>query len=173
MIVLYQGISSLNIRKLRTNAGDKSTSDTNKVALAAIHNTKYYIPLEYYVLKNHGVLYPYALPYLLSFELTLASVSDIVFYTDITKAPKYKLTSLELEYECINSEYLAQKAAAFYQVGKGFFYENIIFIKLLPSPKPILQSSTNISTYQDSQWQESYVYSQKHLQLVNETVISL
>lgn len=40
---LKQGISSLNMRKLRTNAGDKSTSDGKEVTLAAIHNTKYQI----------------------------------------------------------------------------------------------------------------------------------
>ena len=119
----------MNIRKLRTNAGDKSTFDANEVALAAIHSTKSCIPLDHYVLKDHGVMYPYALPYSFSFELTLAPVSDIAFYTDTTKIPKYKPNNLELEYECIKSEYLAQEAVASYQVGKGFFYENIVLHK--------------------------------------------
>ena len=44
---LNQRISSLNnIRKLRTNAGVKSTSDANEVALAVIHSKKYCIELE-------------------------------------------------------------------------------------------------------------------------------
>ena len=44
---LRQGISSENMRKLRTNAGDKNTSNTKEVNLAAIHNTKYAIPLDH------------------------------------------------------------------------------------------------------------------------------
>ena len=36
---LKQDISSVNMRKLRTNAGDKVTLDTGEVALASIHNT--------------------------------------------------------------------------------------------------------------------------------------
>ena len=38
---LKVGISSINMRKLRTNAGDKSTSNGWEVALAAVHATKY------------------------------------------------------------------------------------------------------------------------------------
>ena len=59
---LKQGISSVNMRKLRTNAGDKVTSDAGEVAFAAIHNTKYRISLEHPILNDHGVFYPKALP---------------------------------------------------------------------------------------------------------------
>ena len=38
---LKQGISTVNMRKLRTNTGDKVASDAREVALAAIRNTKY------------------------------------------------------------------------------------------------------------------------------------
>ena len=57
----------MNMRKLRTNAGDKPTFDANEVALAAIHSTKYCIPLDNSVLTDHGVLYRYSLPYPLFF----------------------------------------------------------------------------------------------------------
>ena len=52
--MLRHGISSENIRKLRTNAGDKNTSSTNEVAMAALHNTKYCIPLDHPILTDHG-----------------------------------------------------------------------------------------------------------------------
>ena len=55
---LQQGISSVNMRKLRTNAGDKVTSDAGEVALAAIHNNKYRIPIDHQVLNGHGTFYP-------------------------------------------------------------------------------------------------------------------
>ena len=51
---LKQGISTLNMKKLRTNAGDNSTSGSKEVALAAIHNTKYRIPLDHPTLKDNG-----------------------------------------------------------------------------------------------------------------------
>ena len=60
---LKQGISSLNMRKLRTNTGDKSTSDPKNVSLAAIHNTKYKIPLDHPILNDHGIFYPKGLPH--------------------------------------------------------------------------------------------------------------
>ena len=96
--------SSPNMRKLRTNAGDKITKDTGEVALASIHNNKYHIPLDHPVLNDHGVFYPKALPNHLMFELTFAPVVDIVIYSDVTKAPNYTITNLELEYKDIFSD---------------------------------------------------------------------
>ena len=133
---IKQGISSENMRKLRTNAGDKVTSDAKEVALAAVYNTKYHIPLNHPILNNHGVFYPKALPHQLIFEITLAPVSDIVVYSDTTKTPTYKITNLELEYSCISSEYLAREAQSAYQVGKGFFYENVLLHKTFTISKP-------------------------------------
>ena len=75
---LKQGISSENMRKLRTPAGDKDISKTKQVTLATIHNTKYVIPLDHPVLSDHGALYPKALPHPLLFEITLPKVDQIV-----------------------------------------------------------------------------------------------
>ena len=55
---LRQGISSENIRKLRTNSGEKDDSNINEVTLANIHNTKYCIPIDHPILDDHGVFYP-------------------------------------------------------------------------------------------------------------------
>ena len=126
---LKQGISSENMRKLRTNAGDKKTQDVKAVTLASVHNTKYRIPLNHPILNDHGVFYPKALDNHLIFEITLAPVNDIVVYSDTTKTPSYSIKNLELEYSSISSEYLAREAQAAYQVGKGFFYENVTLHK--------------------------------------------
>ena len=53
--MLRYGISSENMRKLRTNAGDKDTSNAKEVAMAALHNTKYCIPLDHPILTDHGL----------------------------------------------------------------------------------------------------------------------
>ena len=144
---LKQGISSVYMRKLRTSAGDKVTSDAGEVALASIHNTKYRIPWDHLVLNGHGVFYPKALPNHLQFELTFADVKDIVIYSNVTKAPNYTITNLELEYQAISSDYLSVQARASYQSSKGFFYENILLHKTLPSPNRMTASSMNMSTY--------------------------
>ena len=52
--MLRHGISSENMRKLRTNAGDKDTSNAKEVVMAALHNTKYCIPLDHPILTDHG-----------------------------------------------------------------------------------------------------------------------
>ena len=136
---LRQGISSENMRKLRTNAGDKVTSDAKEVSLAAIHNTKYVIPLDHPVLSDHGSFYSKALPHPLIFEITLPKVDKIINHDKKEKEktpPTYKITNLELEYQIISSDYLTREAMTSYQVGKGFFYENVIFHKTITISKP-------------------------------------
>ena len=91
--MLRHRVSSANTRKLRTAAGDKVTSDTREVAMAALHGTKYHP-----ILLSRGVFYPRGLSHPLKFEITLAPVSDIVVYSDTTKPPSYKITNIKLEY---------------------------------------------------------------------------
>ena len=127
------------MRKLRTNAGDKVTSDAKEVALAVIHNTKYRVPLDHPVLSDHGALYPKALPHPLLFEITLPKVDKIVNHDKKEKEktpPTYKMTNLELEYTAITGGDLSRDALATYQVGKGFFYENVLLHKTFPISKP-------------------------------------
>ena len=145
--LLSQGVTGENMRKLQVNAGDKSTSNASEVALTAVHNNKYSIPLDHPILKDHGVLYLKALTDTSRFELTLAPVGDVVEYSSNTPEANYKITNLELEYGSIHSEYLAGEAAASYQVGRGFFYENIILHKEFIISKPndsVINESINI-----------------------------
>ena len=89
--MLRHGVSNVNTRKLRTDAGDKDDStDAKEVAIAALHDKNYCIPLDHPILLNHGVFYPKGLSHPLKFEITLGGVSDIVVYLDTTKPPNYK-----------------------------------------------------------------------------------
>ena len=133
---LKQGISSENMRRLRTAAGDAVTSDANEVALGKIYSTRYHIPINHPILDDHGVFHPRSLRETLKFEITLASVTDIVHYTDDSTPPTYSLKNLELEYMSISSDYLSQEAASAYAAGKGFFYENVLLHKTLEISKP-------------------------------------
>ena len=133
---IKQGISKLNIRKLRTSAGDASTSNAGGVALGKIYSNRYHIPIEHPILDDHGAFYPRGINETLMFEITLASISDIVNFTDVAKTPMYTLKNLELEYSCISSDYLAQEASAAYASGKGFYYEHVHLYKTFDISKP-------------------------------------
>jgi len=53
------------------------------------------------------------------FEVTLAAASQVVQGSDTTKL-KYKLTNIQIEYEMIRSEELANEARSTYSSGKEF-----------------------------------------------------
>lgn len=105
--MLREGVSSLNMRKLRTSAGDKVTSDANEVALGMIYGSKYRIPISHPILDQHGTFYAKQLNNTLTFELTLAQSSSIAITSDNTKSYAYSISNIELEYETIQSDYLA------------------------------------------------------------------
>ena len=52
--MLRHGISSENMRKLRTNVSDKDTSNAKEVVMATLYNEKYCIPLDHPILTDHG-----------------------------------------------------------------------------------------------------------------------
>ena len=126
---MRQGISNINIRRLRTGAGKGDTSKTNDERLKSIHETRYCIPIDHLILNDHGVFSPYCLKHDLKFELKMAPVNDIVVCSDTTKAPNYKLKNMELEYRYIDSEYLANQTMSAYKIGTSFKYENINLFK--------------------------------------------
>ena len=133
---LKQGISTPNIRKLRTSAGDATTSNAGEVALGKIYSNRYHIPISHPILDDHGVFYPRGIKETLMFEITLAPISDIVNFSDVTKPPTYTLKNLELEYSSISSDYLAQEASSAYASGKGFYYENVLLHETFEISKP-------------------------------------
>ena len=133
---LKQGISTLNMRKLRTNAGDASTSNAGDIKLGKIYSNRYHIPISHPILDDHGTFYPRGLRETLMFEITLAPISDIVNFSDVTKPPTYTLKNLELEYSSISSDDLSQEASSAYASGKGFYYENVLLHKTFEISKP-------------------------------------
>ena len=60
--MLLEGIHSMDLCKIRSNAGDKKTSgvDTEN-KLTGVYKNKYRIHLDHQILSDHGVLYPQAL----------------------------------------------------------------------------------------------------------------
>ena len=127
-----EGIQSEDLCKIRSNSRDKKTSGVEaEKKLKEVYGTKYRINLDHQILTDHGMFYPQALNNDLTFEVTLAPASQVVKGTDPTKL-KYKLKNIQLEYEMIESKYLAEEAASIYTSGKEFLYDHVSRDKVVP-----------------------------------------
>ena len=127
-----EGIQSEDLSKIRSGAGDAKTLgvDAEKI-LNGVYGKKYRINLDHQILTDHGIFYPQALYNYLVFEVTLAPESQVVKGSDPTKL-KYKLTNIQLEYEMIHSENLAEEAESVYTSGKEFAYDHVSRPKVVP-----------------------------------------
>ena len=77
--MLREGIQSVDLCRIRSDAGDKKTSGVDEEnALNTVYGTKYRINLDHPILTDHGVFYPQALYNDLVFELTLAPAHQVV-----------------------------------------------------------------------------------------------
>jgi len=98
--MLLEGIQSVDLSKICSNAGDKPTSSVDdEKQLNDIFGNKYRIKLDHEILTDHSVFYPQALYNNLGFEVMLAPASQVVV-NDVDKSKlKYKLTNILLEYD--------------------------------------------------------------------------
>ena len=120
-----EGIQSEDLCKIRSGAGDAKSSGVDaEKKLNEIYGKKYRINLDHQILTDHSIFYPQALYTDLVFEVTLAPASQVVKGSDPTKL-KYKLTNIQLEYEMIHSEMLAEEAKNVYPYGKEFAYDHV------------------------------------------------
>ena len=131
--MLAEGIQSEDLCKIRSGSGDKKTSGVGaENNLEKVYGTKYRINLDHQILTDHVcVFYPQALYTDLEFEVTLAPASQVVKGSDATKL-KYKLTNIQLEYEIIRSEALANQAKTAYEAGKEFLYDHVNRFEVIP-----------------------------------------
>ena len=91
---ILEGIQSVDLCKIRSNAGDKKTSRVNaENKIESIDKNKYRIKLDHQILTDHSAFYPQALYNDLLFELTLAPASQVVRGSDASKLV-YKLTNI-------------------------------------------------------------------------------
>ena len=108
--MLMEGIHSTKLSKIRSNSGDKATSGVDaENKLETIYKQKYKINLDHQILTSSGVFYPQALDKDLTFELTLTPAAQVVRGSDTSKLV-CKLKNIQLEYERIRSEQLADQA---------------------------------------------------------------
>jgi len=87
--------------------------------LEDVFGKKYRIRLDHQILTDHSVFYPEALYNDLTFYISLAPAVQVVKGPEKTEL-KYKLTNIQLEYEMIRSNTLAEEAESVYLMGKEF-----------------------------------------------------
>ena len=127
-----EGIQSEDLCTIRSGAGDAKTSGVDaEKKLNEVYGKKYRINLDHQILTDHGIFYPQALHNDLVFEVNLAPESQVVKGSDPTKL-KYKLTNIQLEYEMIHSEKLAEEAESAYKSAKEFAYDHVSRSKVVP-----------------------------------------
>ena len=123
--MVAEGIQSKKLSQIRSGAGDKPTTGANaENKLEKVYGKKYRINLDHQILTDHGIFYPQALYTDLVFELVLAPAEQVVKGSDASKL-KYKLTNIQLEYEMIRSEDLANEATSVYESGKEILYDHV------------------------------------------------
>ncbi|PFX21218.1 hypothetical protein AWC38_SpisGene14301 [Stylophora pistillata] len=96
--------------------------------------------------EDHGAFFPRALSDELLFELRLAPAGSVVKGSDPTQL-YYKLTDIQLEYEVIHSQKLADEALSKYKNGKRVMYEHITHLKTMSIDKgsdTIINESINV-----------------------------
>ena len=142
-----EGIQSEDLSKIRCSAGDKKTSGVDKENnLNEVYGKMYRVSLDHDILKDHGAFFPRALSDELLFELRLAPAGSVVKGSDPTKL-SYQLTDIQLEYEVIHSQKLADEALSNYKNGKRFMYEHITHLKTISIDKgsdTIINESINV-----------------------------
>ena len=105
-----EGIQSVDLSKIRCNTGDKKKSGFDRESkLNDVYQNKYRIPLDHEILNDYEVFFPRTLSDELLFELRLAPASNDVIGSDETQLA-YELTNIQLEYEVIHSQELADEA---------------------------------------------------------------
>ena len=124
--ILFEGIQSVDLCKICSNAGDKKSSGVDlENKLAAVCKNKYRIHLDHQIVTDDGVLYPQALYNDLAFEVTLAPAEQVVRGSDPAKLA-YELKNIQLQYKTIRSEKLTEGATSMYTNGKGFAYDHVM-----------------------------------------------
>ena len=135
---IRQGIISTdgcmeNCIKLRINAGDKSTGNTQDKGITDTYRSKFIIPLDFEMLDSAAPYYQAGLGNRLCHELTFSDYNRVIkSAVSSPKVPdaKYKITDISLEYEITTQPDLARSIWLEYQ-RMALLYDRILRHKKL------------------------------------------
>ena len=124
--MIFQGVQSENLRKLRS--GVTGTNDSEDKILKLIFSNKYKIPLDFELLTSHSPLYKFAIDEDMVFEITMAPLADVIVSPDI-KDWNYNLSNVCLEYDTVTNEGIAKQIENIYMSGYAVHYDYIDHFK--------------------------------------------
>ena len=126
------GIANENLRKLISKDDTGAASgDEDKVSDAlmfAVHGTKQRIRLGK-ILEDHGLYAPYSMINNFQYSITLPSASDIMKAQAGEAVAGYSLENIELEYETIENQDLANHTTEGYEIGRSLSFEHVTLMK--------------------------------------------
>ena len=126
------GIANENLRKLISKDDTGAASgDDDKVSDAlmfAVHGTKQRIRLGK-ILEDHGLYAPYSMINNFQYSITLPSASDIMKAQSGEAVEGYSLENIELEYETIENQDLANHTTESYEIGRSLSFEHVTLMK--------------------------------------------
>ena len=130
-----------NCIKLRINASDKSTGNTEDKATADAYGNKFIVPLDFEMLDSAAPYYQAGLGNRLCYELTFNDY-DRVAKSGVSspKVPdaKYKITDISLEYEIVTQPDLVRSIRSEYQ------HMTLLYDRILRHIKIIVNKSDTV-----------------------------
>ena len=130
--LIEYGIANENLRKLISKDDSGATSGSaEKVSdglMFSILGTKQRIKLGK-ILEDHGLYAPYSMLNNLQYSITLPSASEIMNAQSGEAVEGYSLENLELEYETIENQELANEATEIYETGKSLDFDHVTLMK--------------------------------------------
>ena len=134
-----------NCIKLRINAGDKSTSNTQDKAIADAYGNKFIILLDFEMLDSAAPYYQAGLGNRICYELTFNDYNRVTKSgVSSPKVPdaKYKITDISLEYEIATQPDLARSIRSEYE-HMALLYDRILrHRKIIVNKKDIVWNWT-------------------------------
>ena len=142
--IVSSGSCTNNCIKLRINAGDNSTSNSQDKAIADAYGNKFIIPLDFEMLDNAAPYYQAGLGNRLCYKLTFNDYNRVTRSgVSSPKFPdaKYNITDISLEYEIVTQPDLARSIRSEYQ------HMALLYDGILRHRKIIVNKSDTVSNW--------------------------
>jgi hypothetical protein len=126
------GLADENLRKLMSkDDSGATTGDTTKVSdvlMFSVYGSKLKIPLER-IIADHGLYAPFRMNSNFMYVVTLPKASDIMMAQSSEKVGGYTLENLELEYETIENQSVADEISNMYSTGRSLSYQHVTLMR--------------------------------------------
>jgi hypothetical protein len=143
------GLAYENLRKLISKDDSSTTTgDSTKVSDAlmfSVYGTKLKIPLDR-IIADNGLYAPFRMNNNFMYILTLPKASDIMVAQSGEKVGGYTLWNLELEYETIENQSVADEISSMYSTGRSLVsYQHVTLMRTSNWAKSLTVVNENVN----------------------------